>query len=234
MADNAGLARGRRPGGHALPETAIGAAAASYLRDLGWAVYAEVEARGLVGRPDLVGVRRPLVLIAECKVTMSLVLLRQVRSHLPRAHYVLAVTPPVHEAVAARALLAHWGAGWITVDAFGVSTEVEPRLHRRVAATWAARLCAAQKTWAIPGSSSGGYWTPFADTSRQVAAYVRAHPGASTREVIDAVAHHYRSAATARSALYRWAVAGTIRGVEIRDGSWWPTAGAADLREVPR
>lgn len=51
--------------------------------------------------------------------------------------------------------------------------------------------------------------------------WVKAHPGCTMHELVQAVDHHYSRDSTAKSSLYKWIHAGLI-GVELRDGALYP------------
>jgi hypothetical protein len=191
---------------------------------MGWTCSYEVAVPGLSGRPDIVGVRGRATLVAEVKASMGLALLGQILQHQARAHYLVAVTPYCRTAPAAIDYLRRLGAGWLMVSGEEWGWAVNPVFCHGVRPLWVRHLELEHQTYCEPGSAGGGYWSPFKKTCALLRAFLVTHPGASTREVVDNVAHHYTRAATARSALLAWAQAGKIPGVRLeRDGrafSW--------------
>jgi hypothetical protein len=211
-----------------LSETVIADAVRQHFADLGWTLYFEVSLFGLAGRPDIVGVRGPLTLIVECKTSLSLALLAQVAQQRGRAHYVYAASP-YSRSSAAMDYLRDRGIGWVStsgisaVGEWGACTEhLAPRFNRRVVATWRDKLEPEHQTYCAPGSAGGGYWTPYAKTCREIQSFLRGRLNqrppvevATTKEVMAGIRHHYRSNATAASALLGWAVAEKIKGVRV-------------------
>jgi len=58
------------------------------------------------------------------------------------------------------------------------------------------------KTFCKAGSENGGYWTPYKQTIKDVRAFLREHPGSTSREIIDGIKeHHYASDKSAYSSL---------------------------------
>ena len=200
-------------------ETALASLCRRWLHDQGWTTYAEVELRGLAGRPDLVGVRGPLTLVMECKLTASLSVVEQAVANEGRAHYVYVATPFTARRGMFDRVCRAFGVGWICIG--GVQSDLEsremvsPRFTRRAATGWRARLRDEHATYGEPGSSGGQYWTPFRETCRNILQAVTKSPGVTTRELMDRTNHHYASSASARSAVYSWAKAGKIPGVRI-------------------
>jgi hypothetical protein len=50
----------------------------------------------------------------------------------------------------------------------------------------------------------------------EVRKHVAKNPGASIRDVVDGIKHHYQTDATARSSIAKWIEAGKVKGVELR------------------
>jgi hypothetical protein len=69
------------------------------------------------------------------------------------------------------------------------------------------------KTFAMAGGQGGRHWSQFRETCDGLRRYVSAHPGASIREIIDNITHHYGRAESARASLLHWASKGVIDGV---------------------
>jgi hypothetical protein len=164
-------------------------------------------------------------MIVECKTTMGVAVLAQAVRNVARAHYVVVAVPVSGRSAGIEAVLcvldAH-GIGWLETNGVNTRWKKEPRLYRKAATTWTKRLCPEQQVIAEPGSCGGGYWTPYRATCERVREYVTQHPGASTKDVIASIKHHYRSDTTAKSCLPQWAAQHRIPGVRVeRDGKNW-------------
>ena len=62
-------------------------------------------------------------------------------------------------------------------------------------------------------------WTPFKLTCDRVRRYLADHPGATIKEVLKDVEHHYSSDASARQHLVNRIEEGVVKGVQLkRDG----------------
>lgn len=233
-------------------EAALAAGVVLYLQEMGWAVYQEVTGVGTGRRADIVATQGPLVWVVEAKLRFNLEVVAQAWDWRPWAHYLSVAVPFQYRETSGTRLLKtiaeERGVGvmyvrpghalpqwtslpreerdWIarpTADA-----ERGPRLFRRAprAAELRAVLCDEQKTIGTAGSNRGGYWTPWKRTVQAVRGYVQNHPGCTTRELVDAIAHHYTSDSSARSTLPRWGGAGMIDGVRVdtlkRPWRWYP------------
>ncbi len=224
----------------ARPETAVAAPVVAWLEEQGWDVYQEVTFGGPIA--DIVATRGPLVLVVECKTSLSLDVIEQAAGWVQAAHLVFVAVPQArsHRSFAERVL--RWqGVGMLLVDipkrytpTYGataaelVRQRVEAPLHRR--APGSDRLRAAlrpeHKTAAPAGHAGGSRWTPFRETAERVARAVAARPGITLKELLSDTSTHYRSVAAARSSLTKWIEAGVVKGVRLeRDGKalrLWP------------
>lgn len=194
-----------------------------YWRDLGFETFPEVAGGVTCARPDIVAVRGPLVVWVETKLSWSLDLLRQGLDARRYAHRVY---------VAAPAPSSLRRSPWVFQEAarsFGIGVlEVTPApdgAREKVPAAWnrdpygidkLRAACAPETRCVEPGQAGGGYYTPFKGTMRAVREYVTEHPGATTREVVDGVAHHYASDSSARSCLPSYASNGVLAKHGIR------------------
>lgn len=96
-----------------------------------------------------------------------------------------------------------------------VRVGLNPRLYRHVRRDWSNVLCDEQKTYAVAGNADNEYYSPFKGTVSAVKKYLKDHPGATMKEVIDNVETHYTSSATARSSLMQWINKGIIKGIRM-------------------
>jgi hypothetical protein len=203
----------------------------AWIADMGWTVYQEVMlSPGDTRRADIVATSGRIVWVIEVKRSLSLDLLAQGLDWKPWAHRVSLAYPAArvsrarqYAALAARSdglgLLAVQGPVF-TYQAAIVREVSGPKLNRRPLEGLRAALCEEHKTFAAAGSADGHYWSPFRATCEVILAAVQASPGLTVREVIDRVDHHYKTPASARGSVYRWASEGKIPGVEVRrDGA---------------
>ncbi len=212
-------------------EEELARAAVAWLTGYGWEVYQEVQVQRNRGVADLVAVRHGVVWVLECKRSLSLALLEQAGEWVGRAHYVSIVTPrftrPPRGHQAAATLLRYQGIGWLVAgparSSRGGPLEpvVEERLKPRVLRTaevtkLRAALHENQKTWAAAGNAASKRWTPFQRTCEGLRQRAAAEPGVLLTEAVAGVTHHYRSQATALSALRRWIQQGVVTGVHAR------------------
>ena len=160
------------------------------------------------------------------KTSLGLAVIEQAVAHLGEAHYVYVATPWTGRmGHATTRWLQSLGVGYLKV-ATSVEAHCEealaPRFYRRAATAWTARLRPEHQTWCEPGSAGGGHWTPYAATCRNIRQFLEGRMlsrpplgPATTAEVFTAVAHHYRTVATAKTAMVGWAQAGKVPGVVV-------------------
>lgn len=205
-------------------EAEMGTAVLGWLSQSGWDVYPEVTDGGGSARADIVAVLGPLVWVVECKMAFGLDVLAQAHRWLGRAHYVSVAVPSyphgfgrtVAETFGIGVIVATpvppWkqgpGGGWHTLP---------PRFNRH-ARTKALRglLNVGQK--AFTAGAQAGFWTPYQGTCRALRELLEGHPDGMP--VKDAIAglkdqHHYRSDATARASMMKWARHGRVPGVRL-------------------
>lgn len=200
-----------------MTEEKLAAGVVEWLRAQHWEVYQEVECRGSVC--DIVATSGPLVWAIECKTSFGLAVLSQAFSWRPHAHFVSIAVPHRRWRTRAFAVQAmrDYGIGSVIGGGYGGAQEdIEPRLNRHADRRLRDALREEHKTWAAAGNARGDRFTPFQATVREARAFVAAHPGATFREMVAAIRHHYRSAATARSCLKRYIEAGIVEGIDLR------------------
>lgn len=193
----------------------------AYMTDEGYDCYPEVECAE--GRCDIVGVRpfpfmpqRKCVHIVETKTSWSLDLLEQAVRRKGYAHYV-SIAAPTKPNIYFEMLCQREGIGMIRLHKHGGSEliveaypRVRPRLnrHRPGRVFGPERVLEAlhddQKRYAPGTTSDKGYSTAWRRTMDRAAEYVRAHPGCTARQIVDAVEHHYSRDAGARQGLLLW------------------------------
>lgn len=220
-----------------LPETEIARPVVAYLRDQQWDVHQEV---ALGARADIVGVHpRPsglaLLWVIEVKRSLTFEVIAQARNWLDHAHYVSVAVPATHRSSDGRRIaercLASYGIGLIEVDMRYVRAGGEGSVRvcsaptigrRRLIPQFVARLrgalCDETRTYAEAGNAESRFWSPFRNTCHQIVQEIQKRGPLTTRELVAAITHHYRSDATARSTLPHWLLAGKIPGVESDSG----------------
>ena len=204
-------------------ETDIARPMVAYLQGLGWEVHQEVQLYSGGKRADIVALQGRLTYVVECKVSMSWDLLEQAADWLGRAHYVSVATPSFRRGFAER-VLTGMGIGVYVVlpnSPEGVHQILGPRLFRRADDRIRSACCVETKSgeYAEAGSTAGGFFTPFARTTRSIISELTQAGGElPTRDLVSRIKHHYGGDATARSCLVRWARLGKIKGVEIVEG----------------
>lgn len=215
------------------PETEVELArpVVSWLEAQGWTVYQEVQP-GFVGAPiaDIVAVQGHLLWIVECKRSFGLSVLEQCEHWLPYANFVTAAYPysPNKRTRGLSERVADWlGVGQLAVRCedltqYNLAPHFDyhvrpPRLNRKpVMKRYVADALTEQhRTFAEAGNAEGLRWTPYRQTCAEVLRYVQEHPGASAREVVSHIRHHYSSDATARSCLVQWGRQGKVYGVRV-------------------
>lgn len=200
-------------------EIELAAQVVTWLVDLKYEVYQEVQFE-LYGRvADIVAVQGNILWVIEAKKSMTFKVIEQAEYWKSFAHYSAVAVPSSRRKLAPR--VCEWlGIGVLEVGC-NVFETVPPRLNRN-ALTHYLRDCLSPelKTYAMAGSQSG-HWTPFKSTCDNIREKVNKKPGITMKELMDGLNHHYASSASARSAIGRWAAEGIIQGVRVeRDGRY--------------
>lgn len=219
-----------------LTEEQVAAAVVHWLEDAGHDVYQEVELSPGGIRADIVALAGPEVWIIETKLSLSIALIEQAMERRRFAHRIYVAVP-----VRLRSsLLSELGIGAISVehtavlsddhrsfiDAHRVRIAEESRRWNTRPVKLRGRLSPEHKTHARAGAPTGGHWSQFRATCKQLAEFVRRQPGSPMRLAVESIKHHYASAAGARTSLYRWVSEGKVPGVCLRDGALWPKEAA--------
>jgi hypothetical protein len=194
-----------------------------WLRAQHWEVYQEVSLGYASERADIVAKLGSLLWVIEAKRNVSMKLLEQSLNWIGYAN-MISMASLGGKKRTARLLNWFWrqtGIGLITICPIsdGVDVRYEPRLYRIKHNRLKDSLCEEQKNFCAAGSKDGGYWTPYAQTCREVLSRVKREPGITMKQLMDGLEHHYSSSATARACLTKWAAMGKIPGVKVeRDG----------------
>ena len=202
-------------------EQAVAEVVVEYLEAAGADIYQEVTVRG--GVADIVARVLAETWIVEVKTSLSLALVAQAMERRRLAHRVYIAAPHTRTSGDVAMLCRELGIGFLEVTTPSeYDTWVKPRVtelaeskrwnRRPVELT--ASLKPEYKTHAKAGAiGAGGRWTPFRNTCEQVTRLVRENPGATIKEIVDGIEHHYSSDRVARSSLARWTQEGRVDGV---------------------
>ena len=193
-----------------------------WLKDLKWDVYQEVQTGR--GRADIVATQGKIIWALECKTSCSMALLEQAYDWRQQAHYV-SVVIPAHRRITGlkftRMVLGLIGIGVLEVssqfDGFKVDETLPPVLRHRISEGLRKELREEHKHFAEAGNSLNKFWTPFAQTCVNIREIVAKSPGITMTEMMKDLKHHYRTAATARTAIAKWGQSGVIRGVDFQE-----------------
>jgi hypothetical protein len=192
------------------------------LQSLGFETYEEVTNGG--SRADIVGLRGPVVAVVETKATMSLAFLNQLLYWRGFAHLVIGACGYGRTVGAAHRLCQLEGIGLWSVGFESVREEIAPVLRRKAYTEKIRKRCVPENrtgetAYAQAGTNGGGYYTPFRKTARALTDIVRQKPGIALRDAMTEISHHYRSDATARSAMPSLIERGAVGGIRIeREG----------------
>lgn len=202
-----------------MKEAILAATVVEYLRDLKWDVHQEVQA--VAGIADIVAIQGPLVWIVECKTSLSLAVMNQgerwIRYGCANMVSVAVPSSTSRDRGFAGQLCRMLGLGVLTVEVGYVNAWERPRFWRPKQRMFMDQLKATlsedTRTYAKAGSEAGAHFTAFKGTCRAIRDVLKDRPGLTTRELVDAVDHHYSSDASARSCLPRWLNQRVIEGV---------------------
>ena len=210
-------------------EADLAALVVAWLERECWDVYHEVS----IGQTaDIVARRGPVLWVIETKRSMSLSVIGQAQRWAAYAH-LRSVAVPVSRGGAGRDM-AHevcrrWGIGVIEARENGNVMELvaarfaRPRYGEGLSST----LRPEHKTHAVAGTTSGGRWSDWRGTCRELQREVESDPGVTLRDALKRIRYHYASASSARAALSHQLQAGEVSGVRcIVDGR--------ELRLYPR
>jgi hypothetical protein len=206
-------------------EAAVAALVVAWFESAGHDVYQEVACVG--GYADIVTVppNRELWCV-ETKTGWSLDLLEQCMARRRSFHRVFAAVPSARSGRADHSalfrelgigvIIVHPDRDWSPIDANEYLLPPRMSPDPRYAKQLRYSLDEGHKTHAKAGTNGGDRWTPWRRTCEELKRVVTARPGATLKEVIDEVKHHYSSPAAARSSLAKWLRAGIIPGVTSR------------------
>lgn len=199
-------------------EADVAIAVVAELQRAGWETYEEVSTAGR--RADIVGTRGPLVYVVECKQRFSLKLLDQLTKWHGYANYIVGAYDSGRVGAAGETFAHALGIGLWGVGYGEIHQRIAPKLQRRVHSLLLKSLRPEQRTgeYAQAGTNSGGYFTPFRATCRDLHTYVLHNPGVPLRDALKAISHHYSSNGSALSSLPGLIRTGKVPGLRIEDG----------------
>lgn len=191
-------------------ESELAAIVVSWLESQHWDVYQEVVTTG--GVADIVAVKEGIVWVVETKLQLGLDVLSQIYGRKwCHMRSVAVLSPKKHSSerdFAMKIAQEMCTCGVLEInDNYNSLRVIHAAPLMRGNHAGAKKLLASlkpeHKTFAKAGSSSGGHYTPYKSTIENVRRLLSANPdGLTTKEIMDQLAkHHYRTDASARSAL---------------------------------
>lgn len=225
------------------PETDVAKAAIAWLEREGWDVYQEV--RPGPGEPiaDIVALRDKYLAVIEAKAAASLHVLAQIAGWTRYATHLYIAVPfepgkapytgkkRLHFGARridreVRELVRDWcaarGIGILTSGGEAVASQAMPATERAMASEDLRNAIRPEhKTYAAAGTQGSRSFTPYKQSCKAIADYVREHRGSTIPEVVRALGKlHYSGIRSATSSLYVAANKGVIEGVRAsRDGA---------------
>lgn len=217
-------------------EAQLATVAVAHLQEMGYETYEEVHL-GHGPRPDIVGLRGSIIAIVEVKRAMSLTLLNQMMYWRGQVHYVYGAIGAGRIGIAVDRLCRSEGLGlWQIENTFWnpditpdiekatITSALDARLYRHKTALWTLdhirESCndhnRSGSAWAKAGSKAGGYWTPFAQTRRELGRLVKKDPGRKMEEYLNDMNHHYASSNSGKASLFDLIRRGILDEFELR------------------
>jgi hypothetical protein len=213
----------------------------SEMQRQGWTVYQEVSTGYGGARADIVGIRGPLSIVVECKVSLSLKLLDQLIWWRARgaANFVVGAFGGGKVGRCVTTLCQSQGIGLWAARPNGIDERVAPRMQRKTSCGLRDYVREEHRSeqYAKAGSCGGGYWTPFRSTCAELERIVRENPGIPLRDALQRIKHHYANQQSATSALPGLIRQGVVQGVRIDDSrplKLYPQPLASNEAHAPR
>ena len=209
-----------------MRETDLAKGVITWLQDLKWDVYQEVQVFSYGAVADIVGLFGGRTWVIETKTSLSLKVIEQADHWRHFSNLVSVAVPRAkRDRSFAKKALGTFGIGliavgstldWVdpgTVDAWDVSELLRPKLNRRPGLALRRVLMDEHKTFAEAGNTDKLRWSPFQGTCQRVRAFVEKRPGATLKEIVDDVPTHYRSVQTAKICISKWVDMRVLKGV---------------------
>jgi hypothetical protein len=205
-------------------ESILASAVVAWLNSDGWDVYQEVKCQGRTA--DIVAVLGSVIWVIECKSALTFAVLEQAWRWADVAHMRSVAIPGAKRGDKGRFFAEHvaarYGIGVLTVKGENVFHK-SGEFGKKPPSAFILReaLRPEHKLYAPAGSpSTFARWTPFRGTVDGLKRFLTNNPGATMKEIVASVKHHYKSDAAARRALPTWINEGVIRGVRAeREGT---------------
>lgn len=202
-----------------ITEAQIAEKVVSWLQDQNWDVYQEVCPQRVSGVADIIAIQGSIYWIIEVKTYLGLAVLAQAVRWRGYSHMRAVAIPKSKKDTQTRWFAEHvakdYGVGIIRVTEHGMvryvpgDFESKPRLLGSLASS----IRPEHKNYAKAGSVGGGYYTEFKGTVERLKTYLKTHPGATMKQVIAEIDHHYSSSRSARATLLKLINEGIIQGI---------------------
>lgn len=208
-------------------EVALGRLVVAWLESEEWDVYQEVQPHG-GSVADIVAVRSGILIVVELKTSLTFELLSQARRWRANAHQVYAAVPRAKRSDGRQTAIHVFGdrgIGVIEVEPIAhessslsfrsiVRIVVPPSFNRRANVAYIRdRLRPEHKTFAAAGSARGGHFTEFKATCETLRIFVAKTPGATIKEAVANMVHHYATDASAKAHLVKLIERGVVDGI---------------------
>lgn len=202
------------PGPTFQTEIALAAPVVTWLQEMGWDVFQEVQLERGGRIADVVATKGPKTWIVEVKRQLGFEVLEQALGWDGYAHLISVAVP--ERPLQHKLVMAELRLGLLHVAAGGRVREIRASTPRRPDLVCHGNLRDAlrpeMKTYA-PAGSRGQRWTPYQQTAHRLAEYVRDHPGTPFTQVLQEIEHHYATEKSACFALDKLIRKGKVRGV---------------------
>ena len=187
---------------------------------------------------DIVALTKSLSMSIEVKTTFNFKVLDQAISNKPYYHYSYIAVPYFKDSAFQEQLCKDYGVGLLIYKKHSYSEGghvmelVRPKINRNANySKLFSRLSNIHKL-SLPGTKSGDSdkITAFGVTVENAIKYVNRHSGCSIKEMVENIAHHYRSNEAARANIYSWIRSGVIKGLIIENKKMYTKV--EELKEV--
>ena len=186
----------------------------AWLENQDYEVFQEVQMSPKSKRADLVGRRGSTIAIVETKLSFGEKVIEQANRWRHEATFTLVAVPVVHHHALLEYACRELGIGILTVSRFeGAWVHMSPQMNRRRGSRLANTLNYGHKTHGVAGAPHSDYWTPFRATCDRLREYLTKHDGATLKECMGEIQHHYQTPSTARGAIRKWVERGKVPGV---------------------
>lgn len=195
-------------------EEELAAMVVPWLEDQDFEVFQEVQLTHAGRRADLVGRRGSTHLVVEAKLTFGEKVIQQAQWWTHEATFSFVAVPVYRGHRLLEYLCEQLGVGVLSISRTnGIIRVVNPRMNRKVSGYLAEGLNEGQKVMGRAGNAHGMYWSPFRATCNSIREYLAVHDGATLKETMESIHHHYQSTTSARGAIRKWVDLGKVPGV---------------------